>query len=779
MFPNGRDEDAMRIGVDCLPLQSGASRNRGIGGYASDLLRAMAASDANTQLVLYVRSDLPRDRIPDGPTILQHPYTLEHHAGPTAIMSALEGNPDGLDALLLLSPFESHVAHRCNIGVVCSVVYDLIPDRYADKYLARPDARGAYECYIEAIREYDLLFAISAHTRRELIARRGIPGDRIVVLPAAVDHDRFRPIDRSGALPPAMVARGVRPPYVLHVGSMDPRKGGLDLIEAFGLLPRAIRKECQLVYSYNQSNNHEAELRALASQHDVQLLTTGFVPDDDLVALYQHCAALVFPSKAEGLGLPVLEAMACAAPVITGGNSALPELVGEAAALVDVSDKQAIMRAVHHLLTDPRRRTLMGHLGASRARNYTWPKAARVALGAIERAVASQGAKPHGRAVSTNAPELALFSCFPPVLSGISDYAIEVARSLSTRYRITLFHDPSERPELLDNLRLPVRPATEFDPIWWPRRLYQLGNNICHAFLLDALRAAPGVVTVHDLRLSELWRSAAEKYAGVTSAEEFLARVCAGSQIVVHDPSNLAQVPLALRATTHVVPFGARPNVLVAGRRAEVLASLGLDPSSRIIGCGGLIGDLKLSQDVVRAFDICRPEGWLLVYAGPEVDHGATRQLAEWLETPGVHFAGQVAPGMFADVIASFDLVVNLRRPPSNWESSATLFDALRAGVPAIVSDVGTFRNFPDDCVRKTIPRDIDSLASTIRDLTRDEPARRALGARGLAYVRQHHDDDRAAARYAEIIEASVVLSGRREMEAGRSTRSVPCPIEK
>ncbi len=383
----------MRIGVDCHPLQSGSSRSRGIGRYASDLLRSLIRAGALWDFVLYVREDLPVDQIPSGPNVVRHDYRDGQSAGVTAIQEAVRDNPDRLDLLLVLSPHESFIEVGHGLPRAAAVVYDLIPERFPEDYLARGSYRRSYDRYLQAIQDYDLLLAISEWTRRDFIERRGFPAERVVALPVAVDHERFRPAASAAILPDSLAAMGVEPPYVLHVGGRDARKGGAELIGAFGLLPRTIREGHQLVYAYGQSEAHRAELARLAIRHDVRLLTTGRVSDPDLVALYQHCALFAFPSKAEGLGLPVLEAMACGAPVVTGDNSALSEIVGDAGHRVDAVDSQSIMRAIEHLLTDPRHRALLSHAGRRRALSFTWEQTTRVAREALGRVAVSSTSK--------------------------------------------------------------------------------------------------------------------------------------------------------------------------------------------------------------------------------------------------------------------------------------------------------------------------------------------------------------------------------------------------
>jgi glycosyltransferase involved in cell wall biosynthesis len=110
---------------------------------------------------------------------------------------------------------------------------------------------------------------------------------------------------------------------------------------------------------------------------------TGFVPDDELAALYRGCTVFAYPALYEGFGLPVLEAMACGAPVLTSNVSSLPEVAGDAAVLVDPLDTQAIADALTRLLADGALRAELGARGVRRARDFSWQRTARETLGVL------------------------------------------------------------------------------------------------------------------------------------------------------------------------------------------------------------------------------------------------------------------------------------------------------------------------------------------------------------------------------------------------------------
>ena len=247
-----RGRHAMRIGVDCYPLQDESSRHRGIGRLAAELLHAMIGVDSSNQYVLYRCADRPDCPLPDGPRVLPRSYQApqDAEAVATALQRAVVGNPDRLDLLLFFSPTQTRVEGVCEVPALAAVVYDLIPERHPEIYLDGGRHRAAHDRYVEAIRDYDLLFAISDYTRREFIEGRGFPPERMVTLPPAVDHGRFRPAPMTATFPADLAALGVVPPFVLHVGGTDPRKGAAELIEAFGLLPAPLRDGHQLVFAY-------------------------------------------------------------------------------------------------------------------------------------------------------------------------------------------------------------------------------------------------------------------------------------------------------------------------------------------------------------------------------------------------------------------------------------------------------------------------------------------------------------------------------------------------
>jgi glycosyltransferase involved in cell wall biosynthesis len=181
-----------------------------------------------------------------------------------------------------------------------------------------------------------------------------------VVTPYGVDPD-FRPEGR----------RHEGPPYVLFVGSLQPRKAPDLALQALA----AVDSELRLVLA-GPNKGLEDDLRGLASQLglDRRVEFAGHVSKDDLAALYRGATALVFPSRYEGFGLPVLEAMASGTPVVAVASSSVPEVAGEAAILVP-ADPQALAAGIERAVAERER---MVTAGLERAARFTWAETARL-----------------------------------------------------------------------------------------------------------------------------------------------------------------------------------------------------------------------------------------------------------------------------------------------------------------------------------------------------------------------------------------------------------------
>jgi len=228
------------------------------------------------------------------------------------------------------------------------------------------------------LRAADAIIAVSECTKRDAIRFYGIPEEKITVIYEGVSP-HFRP-----ASPEAV--RAVREKYslpehfILYVGTIEPRKNLTALLEAFTNLQSAICN-LHLVFVGKKGWLYEGFFRRLRELGlEDRVLFTGYVPDEDLPAIYSAADLFVFPSLYEGFGLPVLEAMACGTPVVCSNTSSLPEVAGDAALLVDPTDMRALAGAMKRALTDEEKRKEMREKGLRRAAKFSWEKAATMTL---------------------------------------------------------------------------------------------------------------------------------------------------------------------------------------------------------------------------------------------------------------------------------------------------------------------------------------------------------------------------------------------------------------
>jgi glycosyltransferase involved in cell wall biosynthesis len=238
-------------------------------------------------------------------------------------------------------------------------------------------------------RRASALIAISETTKRDLVALYGVDPARITVIPEAADP-RFRP------QPDDVVARvraryGLPPRYVVTVGTIEPRKNLSRLIDACGpLLDEGLIDALVIVGGLGWL--YEGFLRHLEkSPWRERVIRPGFVPDDDLPALYGGALIAAQPSLYEGFGLPVLEAMASGCPVCASGASSLPEVGGDAALYFDPNDTEAMVETLHVLAGDAGLRAEMVRRGLERVARYSWEQTARETLALYERLIAASG----------------------------------------------------------------------------------------------------------------------------------------------------------------------------------------------------------------------------------------------------------------------------------------------------------------------------------------------------------------------------------------------------
>ncbi|MFN8513118.1 MAG: glycosyltransferase family 1 protein [Thermomicrobiales bacterium] len=369
----------VRIGIDAHLLSfAGTYRQAGVSRYIAELLRAFAAEQAGESPFEYLayigREQPPADFLPPGAGRLhwrqsqlpteRAPVRIawEQGIGPAA---ALRERLDLLHGPVNVLP----LAAPCR-GVI--TIHDLA-------FLAHPEAFNAakrrYLTVMTALsaRRSARVIAVSHFTRLEVIRRLGIAPSKVAVVHNAADPTFApRPADEIARF---RAAHDLPARFILSVGTLEPRKNLTGLLDAFAKL--AADTDADLVIVGGQGWLYDdalARVAALGLAGRVRF--AGHVPDGDLPLWYNAAAAFVYPSLYEGFGLPPLEALACGTPTITSAAASLPEVVGEAAILVEPRDPDAIAAALRQVLTDPSLRARLSAAGPPRAATFTWARTA-------------------------------------------------------------------------------------------------------------------------------------------------------------------------------------------------------------------------------------------------------------------------------------------------------------------------------------------------------------------------------------------------------------------
>lgn len=235
-----------------------------------------------------------------------------------------------------------------------------------------------------ALPRLDRILTVSRHTKNDLAKQFNVAMEKIVVIHLAAS-ERFRPLNED-EIDLALSHVGLCQPYILYVGSIEPRKNLIRLLEAYAQL-RRWSTEWNLVLVGTRNFWKSSPVRKTAEKLNLKPYVhfTGNIPEADLPGIYNGADLFIYPSLYEGFGLPVLEAMACGTPVITSNTSSLPEVAGEAALLVDPYNVEEIAAAMRYVLDDPDLAQELRIRGLERAKEFTWEKTARQTISIYEK----------------------------------------------------------------------------------------------------------------------------------------------------------------------------------------------------------------------------------------------------------------------------------------------------------------------------------------------------------------------------------------------------------
>jgi len=265
---------------------------------------------------------------------------------------------------------------RCSIvGTIFDLTTIIYPEFHKRKVIEHQEK--AFHYFKE---NASLIIAISENTKMDIMKYLHIPEEKIRTIYCGVG-DEFRKIEDVRVLKSRLKGIGVGYPYILYLGTLEPRKNVERLIEAFIQLKKGKRIDEKLVISGIQGWGYQSIFDKVASSGiEKEVIFTGFVPNEFLPFLYNGASAFVYPSFYEGFGLPVLEAMACGVPVVTSNVSSLPEVAGNATILINPYSVDELADGIWRILSDEELRNQCIKKGIERAKSFTWERCAKNTL---------------------------------------------------------------------------------------------------------------------------------------------------------------------------------------------------------------------------------------------------------------------------------------------------------------------------------------------------------------------------------------------------------------
>jgi len=808
----------MRIVIDMQGAQSSGSRKRGIGRYTLSLSRAIVRNRGEHEIILALNGLFPEtiesirayfdDLLPQesihvwyapGPVnclireqdwrrkrveLLREAFLAKLKPDIILVSSLFEGGDDAVTSIGMLGNIPTAV-----------ILYDLIPWIYSDIYLANQVAAEWYSNKLDHLRRADLILAISESACQEGINYFGFQEGTTVNISTAADH-QFQPQSISSQQETEIRERyKLLRPYVMYTGGIDHRKNIEGLIRAYASLPKALRSQHQLAIVCAIQPHDTTRLEELAKECQLkkeELVLTGFIPEDDLLALYALCKLFVFPSWHEGFGLPALEAMSCGRAVIGSNTSSLPEVIGREDALFDPRSDEAIAAKLMQVLTDDAFRVELERHGLEQAKNFSWDKSATRAIAAFE-----QYHTEHQRRITielspARRPKMAYISPLPPERSGISDYSAELLPELSRHYDIDVIvaQDSVTDPWVSANCNIRNVEWFRTHANHYERVLYHFGNSHFHQHMFELLEEQSGIVVLHDFFLSNIlanldlnglsnrWTQelyVAGGYFAVThrfledKLLDLIAKYPCNYSISQNSLGVIVHSDYSLRlakhwyAKTEADHWAAIPllRVPVFDRdRTKARDTLKLSADDFVICSFGLLGPTKLNHRLLEAWlssDLAKDSNCILVFVGANHEGEYGQELLTTIRRSGlskrVRITGWADKETFHHYLAATDVGVQLRTL-SRGETSAAVLDCMNYGLATIVNADGSMADLPDDAVWK-LPDDFSDiqLIEALDTLWRDAYRRDQLGERAREIILNHHAPRTCANHYFAAIE--------------------------
>jgi len=370
----------LRIGIEGRALQG---ERYGVARYLANLVQRMVEIDESHCYIIYHSAPVKPLEIPSPALeyrlIKMRPSLLWRH-----LRLPLAMRQDHID--LHFSP--SYFLPLIKVCPYVVVVHDLIIKAHPQWFAA--DRRFRFDDFFwREVRKAERIITVSEYSKGDVVRFLKVDPAKVAVIHEAAD-DAFRPTNDTASLTKIRGKYGLPENFIFTVGAIHTRRNLERLIQAVSLAERGLGQNLTLLILGSPAPfSPPVDIWGVAHRCglDGRVLNMGYLADEELRLLYNACGLFIYPSLYEGFGLPVIEAMACGAPVACSGVTSLPEVAGEAAVFFDPTSVEEMAETIVSVLGDDRLRKKLTEAGIKRASCFSWYKAARETLEVFEEAV--------------------------------------------------------------------------------------------------------------------------------------------------------------------------------------------------------------------------------------------------------------------------------------------------------------------------------------------------------------------------------------------------------
>lgn len=800
----------MKLLVDLQAVQTPSSAKRGIGRYSLNLTKAISNfHDVDLWIAL-------NGLYPDAVSMIKNEF-LNSDVSFSRFLYPTNNFKNSVKVIERLvqyhySQIQANILHICSVFedsfsaiipkaifnmplIRSATLHDLIPLIFREDYFFgyKKLNEETYLAKVEVLKRFDLLLANSEASRQDAINLLNFNPDNIFNVAGAVD-DFFKPIliDHDEKLF-FLKKYELKEKFILYTGGIDFRKNIPGLIKAYSQIDPSIRKNHQLIIVCACLPNQKQQMMRYANQCNLQtdeIILTGYVSDKDLVYFYNLCTLFVFPSLYEGFGLPVLEAMACGAPVIASNISSIPEIINFKDALFNEKNIDDIARVLQKALIDKGfRNTLIQH-GLARSKDFSWDNSAKLAIDAFTEVLNRQ--KPRlTKTIDVNIPKkkIAFFSPMPPQMSGIASYSDELLKYLTNYYDIDVYVSNA----LVINGNGKIYNCNQFDKKHdqYHAIVYQLGNSYLHFYMYEFLKKYPGIVVLHDFFLSDSMQKFFVKdrdfenivsYSHGQSVVELLKKtgqvevVCrdyplnkfildSAKGLVLHSDFNVSLLKKyygnKVRVPATVIPHLREVKTISPELKLEASKALNFKEDDFIISSFGHISQFKLNELIIDAYlnsKLAKIASVKLIFVGP-FDGIYIKTLKNKLKNivaKNIILTDTVSSADYEKFLRITNFAVQLRTR-TRGETSGALLDCMSAKLPVIVNSHGTFQDYPNDVLYKISEcPSLHELSMVLEEFYDNADKRNFFANNAYEYVKKFNNPYEIAAKYNSAIEEFV-----------------------